>query len=158
MVLKNVKQALPLFIMRMAIGWLFLHEGLYKLFTPGWTAQIYLAQSEGPLQSLFQWVVTNDTLISLSNYCVITMLSLTGIFLMIGLWERIAAIVGMVLLLFFYLAYPPFADISNVLSEGNYMVVDKNFILFFALWVVWQLRPGLYLGIDRLLAISSRNY
>lgn len=148
--LRTTKQAIPLFILRTAIGWLFLHEGLYKLFTPGWTAQIYLAQSEGPLQSLFQWVISNDLLIAISNYGVVFLLIATGALLMTGLFERIASISGMVLLVFFYLSYPPFADISSVLAEGNYLLVDKNFIMFWALWIIWQFRPGMFLGLNRL--------
>lgn len=150
MILRNTKQVIPLFILRTAIGWLFLHEGLYKLFTPGWTAQFYLAQSEGPLQPFFQWVISSDFLTAVSNYGVVFLLIATGALLMAGLFERVAAVAGMVLLVFFYLSYPPFAELSDVMSEGNYLVVDKNFILFWALWVVWQFKPGRYLGLDNL--------
>jgi thiosulfate dehydrogenase [quinone] large subunit len=150
MELKNYKQILPLFVLRTAVGWLFLHEGLYKLLTPGWTAQYYLAQSEGPLQSLFQWVISSETLIAISNYGVVILLLTTGFLLMTGLLERIASITGMLLLLFFYLAYPPFGEISDVMAEGNYLIVDKNFIMFLVLWVIYQFRPGRYWGLNRL--------
>ena len=148
---KNHKQVLPLFILRTAVGWLFLHEGLSKLFTPGWTARYYLAQSEGPLQSFFQWVISGDTLVAFANYGVITLLIISGLLLITGFMERIAAVIGMVLLIFFYLAYPPFGDLSNVMAEGNYLIVDKNFILLIVLWVIYRYRPGQYLGLNRLI-------
>ncbi|PWD97551.1 DoxX family membrane protein [Marinilabilia rubra] len=155
MELKNYKQILPLFVLRTAIGWLFLHEGLYKLLTPGWTAQYYLAQSEGPLQSLFQWVISSETLIAVSNYGVVIVLLITGFLLMTGFLERFAAMTGMVLLVFFYLSYPPFGEISDVMAEGNYLIVDKNFILFLVLWVIYKFRPGRYLGLNRLICNNN---
>ena len=157
MELKNIKQAIPLFILRVAIGWLFLHEGLYKLFTPGWTAQYYLSQSGGPLQPVFRWVISSDVLTTVSNYGVVFLLIAVGVMLITGLFERIAAIIGMVLLAFFYFSYPPFGDISSVMAEGNYLIVDKNFILFWALLVVREFHPGLYLGLDRLVCKKRRT-
>jgi thiosulfate dehydrogenase [quinone] large subunit len=146
----NNGRLLPLFILRVAVGWLFLHEGLYKLFTPGWTAQYYLAQSEGPLQSFFQWVIESKILIAISNYGVVILLIATGLLLMIGFLERLASVTGMVLLVFFYLSYPPFGGISDVMAEGNYLIVDKNMIMFLVLWVIFKLRPGQHWGVDRL--------
>ncbi len=142
-------QLLPLFVLRTAVGWLFLHEGLYKLFTPGWTAQYYLAQSEGPLQPFFQWVIESEMLTAISNYGVVALLVATGVLLLTGFLEHIACAAGMVLLVFFYLSYPPFGDISDVMAEGNYLIVDKNMIMFLVLWVVWKFRPGRYWGLDR---------
>ncbi len=155
MILENIKKTLPLFVLRTAIGWLFLHEGLYKLITPGWTAQYYLAESEGPLQWLFQWIISSDLLITIANYGVVVLLILAGLLLLTGFLERFAAVVGMVLLVFFYLSYPPFSETSSMMAEGNYLLVDKNFIIFWALWVVWQFRPGMQLGFDRLLACKT---
>ncbi len=153
--LKTANRLCLCFFLRTAIGWLFLHEGLYKLTTPGWTAQVYLAQSEGPLQPLFQWIISYESLTIFSNYVVVTLLIVAGVFLLLGFMERQAAIVGMVLLAFFYLAYPPFSEISNVLAEGNYLLVDKNLVMLLALWAVWALQPGRYLGLERIL--RNRN-
>lgn len=149
MEIKNNGRFLPLFILRVAIGWLFLHEGLYKLFTPGWTAQYYLAQSEGPLQGLFQWMTASETLTVIANYGVVILLIATGLLLMTGFLERLACALGMILLLFFYLSYPPFGELSDVMAEGNYLIVDKNMILFLVLWVIWKIRPGKQWGLDR---------
>ena len=157
MILQNVKRTIPLFVLRTAIGWLFLHEGLYKLMTPGWTAQYYLAESEGPLQGLFQWIISYELLTNLANYGVVILLILSGVLLLTGFFERLAAVAGMILLIFFYLAYPPFSETASVMAEGNYLLVDKNFIMFWALWVVWQFRPGLQLGLDRLVVKSKPN-
>lgn len=150
MEISNNKKIVPLFILRVAVGWLFLHEGLYKLFTPGWTAQYYLAQSEGPLQGLFQWMISSEVITAIANYGVVILLIATGLLLVIGFLERLASVTGMVLLVFFYLSYPPFGEISDVMAEGNYLIVDKNMIMFLVLWVIFNLRPGKYLGVDRL--------
>ncbi|MGM0376316.1 MAG: DoxX family membrane protein [Bacteroidota bacterium] len=157
MILQNIKKTLPLFVLRTAIGWLFLHEGLYKLISPDWTAQYYLAESEGPLQWLFQWIISSEFLTNVANYGVVTLLILTGVLLLTGFLERLAAVMGMILLVFFYLSYPPFSETSSMMAEGNYLLVDKNFIMFWALWVVWQFRPGVQLGLDRLVARKNHE-
>ncbi|SFE83632.1 DoxX family protein [Thermophagus xiamenensis] len=157
MELKNFRAVIPLFILRTAIGWLFLHEGFYKLFTRGWTAQYFLAQSKGPLQGFFQIILQNEFFLTLTNKGVIFLLILIGIFLVLGIWERLAATMGMVLLLFFYLAYPPFGGPSSMLAEGNYLIIDKNIIILLSLWVISILRPGQWIGLNKIVFNNRSN-
>lgn len=43
-----------LVLLRLAIGWHFLFEGLEKLQTPGWSSEVYLRESAGPLADEFR--------------------------------------------------------------------------------------------------------
>lgn len=145
---ENKKEVIPLFILRTAIGWLFLHEGLHKVIHSGWTARYYLSHSDGPLQSLFEWLQANPGLMNTVDILMIGGLMSIGLSLMLGIFERWGAVAGMVLLALFYLSYPPFSDLATGHTEGNYLVVDKNLVLFCALWLIYRMRPGMHLGID----------
>lgn len=145
-----------LFLLRIGLGWLFLHEGLTKLLKPDWSSYYYMQNTTGPLQELLSWISADAQLLQFTDYTVISLLIGTGVSLILGLFERIGAVIGMLLLLMFYLAYPPFGDKSMPVAEGSYLIVDKNLILFFSLLVVWQFRSGLILGLDYLFKRKNR--
>lgn len=137
-----------LFLLRVGLGWLFLHEGLTKLLQLNWSSYYYMQKATGPLQEFLSWISADAELLQLTDYTVISLLIGTGISLILGLFERLGAIFGMLLLLMFYLAYPPFMDKSMHMTEGNYLIIDKNLIFLLALLVVWQFRSGRVLGLD----------
>lgn len=41
---------------RISLGWLFLYEGVIKLFDPGWTSEAYLRGSYGFFSPLFRLI------------------------------------------------------------------------------------------------------
>ena len=44
-------------ILRIAIGWHFLYEGLWKLMqSDGWSCVSYLGAAQGPLAPVFTWM------------------------------------------------------------------------------------------------------
>ena len=55
----------------------------------------------------------------------------------------------MALIALFWLANPPLTGLDfGVPHEGNYLIVDKNLVEFFALLVLCLFPTGRYLGID----------
>jgi thiosulfate dehydrogenase [quinone] large subunit len=69
---------------------------------------------------------------------------------MLGLLEKISAIAGMVLLGFYYLSHPPLAGLGYIIpSEGNYLIINKTLIEFFAMWVLYHFPTGREIGLDR---------
>jgi hypothetical protein len=60
-------------------------------------------------------------------------LILIGLALFTGIFIRLAAAAGSVLLALYYFAYPPFGDSLLSFSEGHLFIVDKNFIECMAL-------------------------
>lgn len=141
---------ISLTILRMAIGWHFLFEGLLKVINPNWTAAIFLSNATGPFAGLFQGIVRNQSLLGISDFFNKWGLTAVGLSLMIGLFSRWACIGGMLLLGLYYLASPPFIGLGNAaLSEGNYLIVNKNLIEFLALWVLFLFNDSKAFGIDR---------
>ena len=143
-------QIITLSILRIAIGWHFLYEGLLKVSDPDWSAADYLNMATGPFASVFNGIALNPTLLGLSDFLNQWGLVLIGISLMLGLLSRWACLGGMLLLAFYYFANPPFIGLADTpFSEGNYLIVNKNLIEFFALWVLFQSRNSKVFGLDR---------
>ena len=121
-------------LMRVVIGWHFLYEGIAKLTAPSWSAAGYLKQARGPFASLFKQLASEPD--RLANIDVITMwgLTLVGLLLVLGLFTRLASVVGIGFILLFYFATPPFVGYFYALpTEGSYLIVNKNLVELCAL-------------------------
>jgi len=140
-----------LVLLRIAIGWHFLFEGLAKLFTPGWTAAEYLATSRWIFAPLFHWIVENPAVLNAVDIINVWALIIIGFCLMTGLFTRGVAIAGMVLLFLYYVAHPPFIRLEfGIPTEGNYMIINKTLIELLALGVLALIPTGRFLGLDSL--------
>jgi len=139
-----------LVILRVAIGWHFLYEGISKLMNPDWSSLGYLMDSEGWLEGLFFSMGSNPSLLNVLDFLNIWGLILIGAGLILGLFTRMAAIAGMVLLTFYYLSHPPLIGATYMIpSEGNYLWVNKNLIELLTLWVILLFPTWKAVGIDR---------
>lgn len=145
-----------LVLLRLAIGWHFLYEGLVKLVTSSWSSSGFLMDSKGFMAPLFKSVASDAETLHIVDLLNEWGLILIGLGLILGLFTRLAAVAGMILLLFYYLSHPPFIGLGYALpSEGSYFIVDKVMIEFLALGVLLVFPTGKIIGIDRL--IFRRN-
>ncbi len=143
-----------LVLLRMAIGWHFLYEGVVKLWNPGWSAGSFLVDSKGLFAGLFQAMAANPSVLEAVDFLNVWGLILVGLGLMLGALTRWAAIGGMVLLGFYYLSHPALIGVQYAMpTEGSYLLVNKNLIELFALAVLYVFPTGHILGLDRLLNI-----
>jgi thiosulfate dehydrogenase [quinone] large subunit len=139
-------------VMRVVVGWHFLYEGVAKLTSPSWSAAGYLKQARGPFAGLFKWLVSQPNL--LANADLITMwgLTLVGVFLILGLFTRLASVAGIGFILLFYLCNPPLVGyFYSIPTEGSYLIVNKNLVELCALVVILVTGSGRFAGLDRLL-------
>ncbi len=144
-------RTLALAVMRIAIGWHFLYEGVVKLLDPGWTAAGYLQTSTGPLAGLFRWLASDSTRLEVVDQLNTWGLILVGGCLMMGLLTRFTAACGIALLGLYYLAQPPlFGSAAPGTAEGHYLFVDKNLVELLALCVV-AVFPARTFGLDGIL-------
>jgi uncharacterized membrane protein YphA (DoxX/SURF4 family) len=136
-------------ILRIAIGWHFLFEGISKLFTPSWTSADFLLLSNWIFAGFFHWIAGNAALLGIADVVVTWSLIIIGLSLILGLLDRVASIAGMALVALFWLANPPLTGLDfGVPHEGNYLIVDKNLVEFFALLILFLFPSGRYLGLD----------
>ena len=125
---------------------------LVKIYTPGWTAKAYLANSAGPLSGVFKNFTQNENALYIVDLLNEWGLVLTGLALFAGILSKAGNICGIALLLLYYLAYPPFGGVGiNPHAEGSYWLVDKNLIEMGALFVLLFFPSSHITGIDRFL-------
>ncbi|MFZ0473454.1 MAG: DoxX family membrane protein, partial [Bacteroidales bacterium] len=134
-------------VLRMAIGWHFLYEGVSKLIVKDWTSFSYLANSTGPLSGFYHWLTSSGALLQTVDWLNIGGLILIGLALVTGLVSRVASVAGVLLLTLYYFAYPPFGDTLLSSSESHLYIIDRNFIEAAALMVLILLKETGY-GID----------
>ena len=142
-----------LFLLRIAIGWHFLYEGIVKLVNPNWTSAPFLLDSRWVFSDVFHWMASNPTVLQIVDFMNIWGLLLIGGALLLGVFPRFASLMGIFLLSLYYAANPPFVGItSRAASEGNYLVVDKNLVELVALCVLVAFPARSFLCLDRGLA------
>ncbi|MGC1389979.1 MAG: DoxX family protein [Bacteroidales bacterium] len=148
---KNKYVPYSLALLRIAIGWHFLYEGLVKILNPAWTARPFLEGSRWIFGDLFRWMISGNTGMWIIDTINAYGLTLIGIALILGFFTRVALWSGITLLITYYLAYPPFGGFSfGAPSEGSYLIVNKNLIELFAMILLVTTRSGMFFGLDML--------
>ena len=124
--------------MRMAIGWHFLYEGVWKLLQPGgWSCASYLGAAQGPFAPVFVWMSEQPGLVAFGNWAVMLGLVAIGLGLVLGVRTRQASLAGILLMAMFYCCQPP-EPFARAVSgaDGRFFVVERNVLEAFALLLV----------------------
>ncbi len=130
---------LGLTILRVMIGWHFLYEGLVKAFDPSWSSKEFLLYSVGPFSPVFQFLVKSGSLLQAIDILNIMGLVLIGFLLFVGLFNRLVLIPGIILLLLYYFAYPPFIGLQVPPQvDGHYLIINYHLIEAAALFILHQ--------------------
>lgn len=135
-------------ILRVLVGWHFLYEGISKLATPNWSSASYLMESKWLFSGFFHWIIAHPEVLKMIDFLNIWGLIFIGIGLFLGLFTRISSIFGVSLLIFYYIANPPFI-ISSMGSQDHYFFVNTNLIEAAVLIVFITLRKDYLWGLDR---------
>ncbi len=144
-------QLIGLVVLRVAIGWHFLFEGLAKISAQNWTSYLYLMDSKGIFENVFKALAENKQSLIIVDYLNIWGLIIIGLILMLGLFSKQVTIAAITLLSLYYLSHPPFFGLDYALpSTGSYWIVDKTLIEIFALIVLFVFPTGKEIGLDRL--------
>jgi len=116
-------------ILRISLGWHFLYEGLTKVIDPHWTAEAYLRGSNGIFSPFFHFLSSGPRMITAVDFLNEWGLILVGSALILGVFVRIASVSGILLLMLYYFAYPPFGlQSADILSEGHFWIINRNLI------------------------------
>lgn len=130
--------------LRISLGAYFFYAGVSKVINPDWSAAGYLKNAE-TFPSLYSWLASSDIL-PLTNILNEWGLTLIGISLMLGLFTRLGALAGVVLMVLYYFPALSFPQVG----EHAY-IVDDHIIFIFALLLLTVLAAGRTWGIDGLL-------
>lgn len=138
-----------LVLLRFLIGWHILYEGISKLLIPNWSSMAFLKESQWVLSGFSKWIISNPTILNAVDFLNTWGLIAIGAGLIIGLFTRLAAISGAVLLFLYYLNSAPMIGIEYSLpTEGSYLVVSKTLIEAVALLALAAFPTGLMAGLD----------
>jgi uncharacterized membrane protein YphA (DoxX/SURF4 family) len=139
-------------LLRIAIGWHFLYEGLVKVMVGNWTSEGYLLGTSGALSGFYHWLAGSPVLLKMTDMLNMYGLLIIGIALFIGILIRISSAAGIVLLVLYYFAYPPFGNSLLDLSEGHLFIVNRLFIEAVALLLIFISKDKGF-GIDSLIEL-----
>ena len=138
--------------LRVFIGWYFLYEGLAKVLSPKWTAYGYLMDSKGLFAPLFRMIAENPDLMAIADFINIWGLTLIGLLLILGLFEKAGYVGAALLLTLYYLSHPPLLNVAYLLRpEGSYLWVDKNLIMLAATIVLLYFPTSGIIGLDSIM-------
>ncbi|MCK5066206.1 MAG: DoxX family protein [Bacteroidales bacterium] len=142
-------------IIRAAIGWHFLYEGFSKLLMEDWSSKSYLANASGFCSGFYHWLAAGEAMVNVVDFLNVYGLILIGLALFLGIFIRLASTAGILLLVLYYFAYPPFGISLFGSLEGHFYIVNRNFIeAFLLLWFLISKQRGY--GIGQLIKIGSR--
>lgn len=142
-------QLIVLLSLRFLIGWHLLFEGVSKLLTPNWTSAGFLTESQWIMSGFADWIISNAGVLSAVDFLNIWGLIAIGLGLILGLFLRITAISGAILLFIYYLNNAPIIGIEySIPSEGNYLIVNKTLIEAVALFALAIFPTSHIVGLD----------
>ncbi|HEY5509811.1 MAG TPA: DoxX family protein [Prolixibacteraceae bacterium] len=125
--MKNT-QKLLITILRAAIGWHFLYEGISKILQDNWTAAGFLRNTSGFFSGFYHFIAASPAILKFTDIINMYGLLFIGLALFIGFFSRLASLFGAALLILYYFAYPPFGNPMLNPADGHLFIVDKIFI------------------------------
>ena len=134
-------QKISLFLLRLALGWLFLYAGITKLINPAWSAAGFLNNAK-TFPGLFQWFASPSN-IGWVNFMNEWGLTLLGISLILGIGVRLSSILGSLLMLLYYLPRLQFPY-----PDANSFIVDQHIIFIAVLCFFATIRAGRIYGLE----------
>jgi thiosulfate dehydrogenase [quinone] large subunit len=78
-------------------------------------------------------------------------LMFVGITLILGFYEKLGALVGVLLLALYYFSHPAFPWLQQLNVEGSYWFINKNLIELAACLVIYQYPTGHVFGLKYLI-------
>lgn len=129
-----------LFLLRIAIGWVFLYAGLTKLLDPSWTSAGFLPNAQ-TFSGFYAWLASPENIawVDVLNKLGLTLI---GAGLMTGTLTRYASIAGILLMALYY-----FPGLNFPYVEHSFLV-DQHIVYILVLAVLLKYNAGKYWGLD----------
>ncbi len=137
----KAERALVLFF-RLAMAWTFLYSAYHQVLVPGWSVAGFLDSTKTfhPIYSQF----TGPAIAPILSFLVSYGHLLIGLSLLVGLFVRISAVFGILLMLLYWTAHMDFPYISDT----NNFLVDEHIVFAGVLVLLIVERAGHVFGLD----------
>ncbi|MEO8637414.1 MAG: DoxX family protein [Candidatus Taylorbacteria bacterium] len=136
---KSIK--IPLFLLRISLGWMFFYAGITKLVDPSCSAGGYLKGAK-TFAGFYLWL-TSPQILPVINFVNEWGLTLLGVALILGVFVRLSSVCGALLMLLYYL---PLLDFPY--PNEHAFIVDEHIIYITALLLLASLRAGRFWGLE----------
>lgn len=136
----TTSQKFFLFLLRISAGWMFFYAGITKVLNPQWSAEGYLKGAK-MFVPFYQWLIQPDIL-PIINSLNKWGLTLLGASLIIGLFVRFSSLLGVLLMVLYYLA------LGFPYPNPNSYIVDEHIIYIAILFFFAAIRAGRVFGLD----------
>lgn len=134
-------QNITLFVLRVSLGWMFFWAGITKVLNPEWTAAGYLSNAKNFVE-MYDFFLSPQVL-PIINFMNAWGLTLLGVSLILGVFVRISAPLGMLLMVLYYL------PLGFPHPNPNSYIVDQHVIYFLGLAVLTAFDAGRIWGLGR---------
>lgn len=134
-------QNITLFVLRVSLGWMFFWAGITKVLNPEWTAAGYLSNAKNFVE-MYDFFLSPQVL-PIINFVNAWGLTLLGVSLILGVFVRISAPLGMLLMVLYYL------PLGFPHPNPNSYIVDQHVIYFLGLAVLTAFDAGRIWGLGR---------
>lgn len=134
-------QKTTLFLLRLALGWLFFYAGITKIMNPEWSAAGYL-QGAQTFAGFYHWLA-QPTILPIVNFLNEWGALILGLSLLLGLFVRLSTLFGALLMLLYYLPILEFPYVGH-----NGFIVDEHMVYALALLVLGSLHAGRVWGLE----------
>lgn len=134
-------QKLSILILRLSLGFLMFYAGITKIMNSSWSAAGYLkgAKALSPFYSL----LLSPSVLPVINFTNEWGLTLLGISLILGIFVRLSSLLGIVLMILYYL---PILNFPYV-GEHSYLI-DEHVIYSVSLLLLMAFNAGRIFGVD----------
>lgn len=135
---------ISLLLLRISMGWLMFYAGITKILNPEWSSAGYL-KSAATFPELYQWFLQPEVLpiIDFINGWGLTLL---GVSLILGLFVRLSAPLGALLMMLYYFPVLKFPYVSSYS-----FLVDEHIIYALVLIFLSAVKSGGIWGLDKYL-------
>ena len=95
-------RAILMVLVRVVVGWHFIHEGLARLVDAEWSTTAYVDAPGWLLAPVFRWVASSPGLLALVDFLNVWLPVLVGLGLILGCLTRLAGATGVFLFLVYF--------------------------------------------------------
>ncbi|MEK9160182.1 MAG: DoxX family protein [Patescibacteria group bacterium] len=133
-------QKISLTLFRVSLGWMFFYAGISKVLDPEWTSQGYLENATDST-GFYVWMA-NSSFLPAIDFMNEWGLTLLGVSLILGLFVRLSGVLGILLMMLYYLA------LGFPYPNEHALIVDEHIIYSFALLFLVAIQAGRVYGLD----------
>ncbi|MBX4195426.1 DoxX family protein [Candidatus Parcubacteria bacterium] len=131
---------LTLFLLRISLGWYMFYAGITKVIDPAWSAEGYLKGAK-LLPGFYMWL-TSPGIMPVVNFINEWGLTLLGVSLILGIFIKYSAPLGVLLMLLYYI------PLGIIHPDAHSLIVDQH-VVFGLLMIYFTLvGAGKVWGLD----------